>query len=67
MFFQIGKFSDPSRLENLASLSLDPADIEAIRQCHLNKCDVEDAAQFIEQFMTDLDWSARITALAPML
>ncbi len=55
---QIGKFSNPPRLEDLASLSLDPADIEAIRQCHLNKCDVKMPAQFIEQFMTDLDWSA---------
>src|SRR5689334_17244317 len=55
---QIGKFSNPPRLEDLANLSLDPADIEAIRQCHLNKCDVKMPAQFIEHFMMDLDWSA---------
>ena len=55
---QIGKFSNPPRSEDLNNLSLDPADIEAIRQCHINKCDVKMPAQFIEHFMMDLDWSA---------
>ncbi|HLH30656.1 MAG TPA: hypothetical protein VKY31_05600 [Terriglobia bacterium] len=55
---QIGKFSNPPKLEDLAGLSLEPADIEAIRQCHLNKCDVKMPAHFIERFMTDLDWTA---------
>jgi hypothetical protein len=55
---QIGKFSNPPRLDDLANLSLDPVDIEAIRQCHLNKCDVKMPAQFIERFMMDLDWTA---------
>jgi hypothetical protein len=55
---QIGKFSNPPKLEDLAGLSLDPADIEAIRQCHLNKCDLKMPAYFIERFMMDLDWSA---------
>jgi hypothetical protein len=55
---QIGKFSNPPRLEDLANLSLDPADIEAIRQCHLNKCDLKLPAHFIERFMMDLDWRA---------
>jgi hypothetical protein len=54
---QIGKFSNPPRLEDLANLSLDPIDIEAIRQCHLDKCDVKMPAHFIERFMMDLDWS----------
>lgn len=55
---QVGKFSNPPRLEDLNGLSLEPIDIEAIRQCHLNKCDVKLPAYFIEQFMTDLDWTA---------
>jgi len=55
---QIGKFSNPPRLEDLSNLSLDPADVEAIRYCHLNKCDLKMPAHFIERFMTDLDWTA---------
>ncbi|HEY2382852.1 MAG TPA: hypothetical protein VGK48_16880 [Terriglobia bacterium] len=55
---EIGKFSNPPKLEDMADLSLDAADIEAIRQCHLNKCDVKMPAYFIEEFMTDLDWKA---------
>jgi hypothetical protein len=55
---QIGKFSNPPRLEDLSNLSLDPADIEAIRQCHLNKCDLKMPAHFIERFMADVDWMA---------
>src|SRR5215470_16627419 len=55
---QIGKFSNPPKLEDLAGLSLDQADIEGIRQCHLNKCDLKMPAHFIERFMMDLDWTA---------
>jgi hypothetical protein len=55
---QIGKFSNPPRLEDLSNLSLDSADVEAIRACHLNKCDLKMPAHFIERFMTDLDWTA---------
>src|SRR5579862_8649357 len=43
---QVGKFSNPPRLEDLNALSLEPADIEAIRQCHINKCDVKMPAYF---------------------
>jgi hypothetical protein len=55
---QIGKFSNPPKLEDLSGLSLDQADIEGIRQCHLNKCDLKMPAHFIERFMMDLDWTA---------
>ena len=55
---QIGKFSNPPKLEDLSNLSLEPADIEAIRQCHVNKCDLKMPAHFIERFMADLDWTA---------
>jgi hypothetical protein len=54
---QIGKFSNPPKLEDLANLSLDPADIESIRQCHINKCDLKMTENFIERFMADLDWT----------
>jgi hypothetical protein len=65
---QIGKFSNPPRLEDLADLSLDPVDIEAIRRCKLNSCDVKLSERFIERFRKDVNWSApnyrdRVTAL----
>jgi len=46
---EIGKFSNPPKIEDLSNLSLDPADIEAIRFCHINKCDLKMPARFIEQ------------------
>jgi hypothetical protein len=55
---EVGKFSNPPKLEDMANLSLDPADIEGIRQCHINKCDLKMPENFIERFMTDLDWTA---------
>ncbi|PYS18021.1 MAG: hypothetical protein DMG11_34020 [Acidobacteria bacterium] len=65
---QIGKFSNPPRLEDLAGLSLDAGDIEAIRRCKVNSCDVKLSERFIERFRKDVNWSApnyrdRVTAL----
>ena len=55
---QIGKFSNPPRLEDLADLTLDPVDIEAIRRCRVNSCDVKMSAAFIERFRKEVNWSA---------
>jgi hypothetical protein len=65
---QIGKFSNPPRLEDLAGLSLDPAEIETIRRCGVNKCAFKMSAEFMERFRNEVDWSApdyrdRVTAL----
>lgn len=66
---QIGKFSDPPSLEDLAGLTLDPVDIEAIRRCRVNNCDVKLPAASIERYRKEVNWSApnyrdRVTALA---
>lgn len=37
----IGRFSDPPRLEDLAALTLDPADVEALRHCRPGDCAVK--------------------------
>ena len=55
---QIGKFSNPPRLEDLAGLTLDPADIEALRQCKLNRCGFKMSAHFIERFRKEINWAA---------
>ncbi len=65
---QIGKFSDPPRLEDLAGLTLDPVDIDAIRRCRVKACDVKMSSKFIERFRKEVNWSesnyrSRVTEL----
>jgi hypothetical protein len=55
---QTGKFSNPPRLEDLAGLTLEPADIEALRRCRVNNCDMKLPARTIERFRKDVNWSA---------
>src|SRR6185295_2666275 len=65
---QIGKFSNPPRLEDLAEMTLDPAEIDSIRRCRVDKCSLKMPSGFIERFHKDVNWSApdfreRTTAL----
>jgi hypothetical protein len=55
---QIGKFSDPPRLADLAGLTFDQVDIDAIRACRVQSCDIKMSAKFIERFRKEIDWSA---------
>jgi hypothetical protein len=55
---QIGKFSSPPRLEDLAGLSVDQVDVDAIKACRVKACDVKMPAEFIERFRKEIDWSA---------
>jgi hypothetical protein len=54
---QIGKFSDPPRLEDLAGLTLDPAEIESMKRCRVNSCDLKMSARSIERFRKEVNWS----------
>jgi hypothetical protein len=45
-------------LEDLAGLTLDPVDIEAIKRCRVNSCDLKMSAAFIERFRKEVNWSA---------
>jgi hypothetical protein len=56
---QIGKFSDPPRLEDLANLTLDPAEVESMRRCRVSQCDFKMSASAIERFRKQVNWSAR--------
>ncbi len=65
---QIGKFSNPPRAEDLAGLTLDPAEIDSIRRCRVNSCDLKLSAQAIERFRKQINWAApdfreRVSAL----
>lgn len=65
---QIGKFSNPPKLEDLAGLTLDAVDIEGLRRCRVQSCDVKLPGRLIERFRKEVNWSAptysdRVTAL----
>jgi hypothetical protein len=51
---QSGSFSDPARLEDIASLSLDASDAKALEKCQPLKCDVKLPAREMEHFRTVL-------------
>jgi hypothetical protein len=55
---QIGRFSDPPRLEDLAGLTLDTSEIDTIHRCRPRKCDLKLAAAFIERFRKEVNWSS---------
>jgi hypothetical protein len=65
---QIGKFSNPPRLEDLAGLTFDQVDIDAIRTCRVKSCGIKMSAKYIERFRKEVNWSAvnhrdRVTAI----
>jgi hypothetical protein len=65
---QIGKFSDPPRLEDLTNLTLDSTEMESMRRCKVSQCDFKMSASAIERFRKQVNWSApdyreRVTAL----
>src|SRR3569623_3375107 len=51
---QSGSFSEPARPEDVAALSLDPADAKALEKCQPVKCDVKLPASEMEQFRSIL-------------
>jgi hypothetical protein len=55
---QIGKFSSPPRLEDLADLTLDQSDIDDIKRCRVKSCDIKMSSIFINRFHKEVDWSA---------
>jgi hypothetical protein len=55
---QIGRFSDPPRLEDLAGLTLDTYEIDTIRRCRPRKCDFKLSGAFIERFRKEVNWSS---------
>jgi len=54
---QIGRFSNPPRLEDLAGLTLENPDIEALRRCQVNSCDMKLSAAEITRFRKEINWS----------
>jgi hypothetical protein len=55
---QIGKFSDPPRLEDLSELRFESEDLEAIKRCRPGDCDVKMSSRAMGRFRAEVDWSA---------
>ena len=55
---QIGRFSNPPQREDLAGLTLDDVDIEAIKECRAKSCDVKMSAKFMERTRKEVDLAA---------
>ena len=52
---QIGTFGRPPTVEDVAGLTLDEADIRALRECRVGSCDLQLSADAIRRF-GQLDW-----------
>jgi hypothetical protein len=54
---QIGRFSSPPALEDLAPLTIDKADFDG-RSCRVGDCDVRLPARAIQRFQKEIAWTA---------
>jgi hypothetical protein len=59
---QIGTFSDPPQIADVAALTLDEGDARRLQVCRVDDCDVQISAEAIQQFARTVDWG---TADAP--
>jgi hypothetical protein len=55
---QIGRFSDPPRMEDLAPLTVNKQDLD-VRVCRVGHCDIRLPAEAIVRFQREIDWKAR--------
>lgn len=55
---QIGKFSNPPRLEDLIGLTLDPCCLDAIKNCEAGQCAMQMSGKMMERFRGELDLNA---------
>jgi hypothetical protein len=55
---QIGTFSNPPQLADVAALTLEDADVKRLRDCRVGDCDVKLSADAIGRFQRDVDWRA---------
>ena len=55
---QIGRFSNPPRLEDLAALTLPPEDFSTLRDCRPGDCDMKLSAAAMLRFRNDVNWTA---------
>jgi hypothetical protein len=54
---QIGRFSDPPILDDLAALTIDKQDLD-VRTCRVSDCDIRLPEDVIVRFQREIDWKA---------
>ena len=55
---QVGRFSSPPRIEDLAGLALEPGELEALRKCRPGDCAIKMSDQMIRGMHDSVDWKA---------
>jgi hypothetical protein len=55
---QSGKFTNPPRVEDLASLTLSDGDIADLKTCTVGDCKLKLSAAMIQRFQKNIDWKA---------
>jgi hypothetical protein len=55
---QIGTFSKPARVEDIAGLSLDERDLESLQRCRPRDCKIQLSAEALESFRRDIPWGS---------
>ena len=65
---EIGAFGSQPVLSDLETLTLEPRDIEDLKECVVGECQLKLSAAMIERFRKEIDWSAadytaRVTSL----
>lgn len=53
---QIGTFSTPPQIGDVADLTLDDADVRGLRECRVGSCAAQLSAQAIERFRAEVNW-----------
>ena len=57
-YLAYGAFSDPPQLSDVANLSLDQKDFEALPKCKAGDCELQLPTESMEQFKREIDWSS---------
>jgi hypothetical protein len=55
---EIGSFGKDPALADLQSLTIEPGDIEDLRECVVEDCQVKLSATMIERFRNEIDWDS---------
>src|SRR6185436_4211526 len=55
---EIGAFGREPSLADLETLTLEPRDIEDLKECVVGECQIKLSAAMIERFRKEIDWNA---------
>src|SRR5207244_11690669 len=56
---QIGNFGNPPSADDAVALRLDHDDVEALRKCRPEDCDIRVTGAMLDRVRTGMDWTAR--------